>query len=255
MGHVILKKNSLIQVVCMLRFPSLLEIEQNLPVNFQKPLRDLFPKSAQTQEPDDTVNINLPPANRMPGAFILQQRKNYQFTSSDTLSSVGLTKDYVAVMTSAYSGWDNFKENICVVLHSLHDAYDIQLFSHIELRYVNLITKQQYNLPQDTPWSELISPQLVGLLDTSGAGGTIYSSETSLYISYPDSQEQIFSHVGNVFNPQKEPAFVIDCNAFLPISVNSGQVLNVLDSLHEKSHSFLNYSLTEKMYKLMEPES
>ena len=62
-------KNQLVEVICQLRFPEILTIGANLPVEFQEAIRGEFPQYSKRQE------VPAPKLAGLPGNLSLQKQE------------------------------------------------------------------------------------------------------------------------------------------------------------------------------------
>ena len=86
------------EVICQLRFPSILSINQMEPAEFQEDIRDAFPQYARRQDLPPIVGGQTPPP----------PVTNYHFLSEDGRWKLNLTKDFIALSTLYYPGWEEF---------------------------------------------------------------------------------------------------------------------------------------------------
>ena len=80
------------EVICQLRFPSILSINQVEPAEFQEDIRDAFPQYARRQDLPPIVGGQTPPP----------PVTNYHFLSEDGRWKLNLTKDFIALSTLYY---------------------------------------------------------------------------------------------------------------------------------------------------------
>src|SRR5205085_2017184 len=81
----------------------------------------------------------------------------YKFASEDNAWVVTLTKDYLAVETTRYQNWADFRDHLRAPLEVLTEIYAPVFFSRIGLRYIDVIQRTRLGLP-DVPWRELLQP-------------------------------------------------------------------------------------------------
>ena len=101
----IYRNNQLAEVVCQLRFPEILTIQANLPVDFQEMIRDEFPVYTLRRE------IPAPKISGMPGNMSIEKQQpinNYQFASTDGIWRVNLTSKFISLACTAYTSWEEF---------------------------------------------------------------------------------------------------------------------------------------------------
>ena len=148
-----------VQVICQLRFPSLLSIESKPPVDFQERIRDHFPLLERT---GGSLPAEIPPEI----AKLVQPQigtSGYQFLTQDRASTVTLEPSSLALTTTNYTQWEHFRDELRLPLAALNEIYRPSFFSRVGLRYQDAIDRAKLGL-HDTPWSALLNPDILGEL-------------------------------------------------------------------------------------------
>ena len=111
--RVLYGKRQLIEVICQLRFPTILSISAKEPAEFQEAIRAEFPRYARNLE-------KLPPkVIGQPGAMKLEEQPtvvNYQFLTAAGDWKVNLTNTFLALATPVYTTWEDFARKLDEVL-------------------------------------------------------------------------------------------------------------------------------------------
>ena len=148
-------------VIRPLRFPTILSINTVEPADFQEAIRAEFPKYARRQDttpPKITlVNGSAPKVEQQPPVI------NYHFLSADNQWKLNLTKDFIALSTLHYTGWEEFARHLDKPLAAFIKLYKPAYFQRVGLRYVNIFSRSSLGI-EDAKWAELISPAYVGPL-------------------------------------------------------------------------------------------
>ena len=99
-------RSPLIEVICQLRFPTILTINNGEPADFQEAIREDFPRYAvrKEQAPPKIVGAGGPNPKVEPQPPI----SNHNFISTDGLWKINLTKDFIALSTLRYTNWEDF---------------------------------------------------------------------------------------------------------------------------------------------------
>ncbi|MGN1003931.1 MAG: TIGR04255 family protein, partial [Oscillospiraceae bacterium] len=96
-------KSPLVEVICQLRFPTILSIGAKEPAEFQEAIRGEYPRYAAKQE------FPMPKlaGAGTPNPSVQQQPPitNYHFISQDGVWKVNLTNNFIALSTMRYSQW------------------------------------------------------------------------------------------------------------------------------------------------------
>ena len=143
------------EVICQLRFPTILSINTVEPADFQETIRAFFPQYTRKQE---VPRVPAPGSTPPP-----QPITNYYFISEDKRSQVNLTRDFIALSTVNYTGWEEYARHLDRVLASFIQIYKPAYFQRVGLRYVNVFSRAKLGL-EGTPWSELFAPAYVAPL-------------------------------------------------------------------------------------------
>src|SRR5262249_14607559 len=103
--RVIYQHAPLTQVICQLRFPTLLKIEFEPPAAFQERIRDQFPllERTQPQLPDVPPEIM-----QMMGMAIAPVKSEYAFRQEDGSAAINLGPEHISLTTTKYSRWERF---------------------------------------------------------------------------------------------------------------------------------------------------
>jgi len=149
------------EVICQLRFPTILTINSTEPADFQEAIRAEFPQYARRQDvtpPKVTlINGNVPKVDQQPAVI------NHNFVSADGQWKLNLTKDFFALSTLHYSSWEEFARHLDKPLAAFIKLYKPAYFQRVGLRYVNIFSRSMLGL-EGAKWADLIAPAYVGPL-------------------------------------------------------------------------------------------
>ena len=158
--RVLYGKRQLIEVICQLRFPTILSISAKEPAEFQEAIRAEFPRYARNLE-------KLPPkVIGQPGAMKLEEQPtvvNYQFLTAASDWKVNLTNTFLALATPVYTTWEDFARKLDEVLAQFVAIYHPAYFERIGLRYINGFSRRALGL-EGVPFRDLIQPAYLGLM-------------------------------------------------------------------------------------------
>src|SRR5262249_33650896 len=121
--RIIYGKNPLESVICQFRFPAILKISSEPPVDFQEALRKDFPLFREV--PPVNVGTGLPPelAEIIGRLMPLPSSKAYELTSENSAWQITLTQDSLSLLCKSYRRWEEFKERLQKSLHLLGEIY------------------------------------------------------------------------------------------------------------------------------------
>ena len=113
----------LVEVICQLRFPTILSIGAKEPAEFQEAIRKDFPQYAARQE-------QLPPKVVKKGnATALEPQKpitNYNFISEDGRWKLNLTQGFIALSTLSYTRWEDFATRLDRPLALIKGGFELR---------------------------------------------------------------------------------------------------------------------------------
>lgn len=162
--RVLYERSPLIEVVCQVRFPTILRIEAETPASFQDALRHLYP--VYEAQRHGGVQGLPPEIAQMVGAAI-KTSVHHQFISSDGFTTITLSPDALGVTSTAYNRWELFAAPLKLALDALLNIYQPSFVDRIGLRYQNAVIRSDLGL-DNKPWSALLSKNILGELGHAG---------------------------------------------------------------------------------------
>ena len=111
------------EVICQLRFPTILTINNTEPADFQEAVREDFPQYARRQDQLPPRVVNGKPEPQAPVT-------NYHFLSQDGRWKLNLTRDFIALSTLSYPGWEEFARMLDKVASALGPERAGRFHSH-----------------------------------------------------------------------------------------------------------------------------
>ena len=177
--RVIYRNNPLVDVICQLRFPTILEIGVEDPAKFQNAIRAQYP----IYHRDDSSSLIPKEISGVVGQLRLPSITNspvHNFKAEDEIRSITLSSDFVAVSDKEYIQWEDFSDQIELARGALEANYDPTFYTRLGLRYQDVIDREELGL--EAPWPELINPALLGVLGNDDVGDDVdeYRSEALL---------------------------------------------------------------------------
>ncbi len=178
--RVIYQKNPLESVICQLRFPSVLRIDTELPSAFQENIRKDFPNFLEGTE----FQIEFPVVasgqipSDMPRQIVQPTIKNYEFASEDGQWKINLTRSFIALTTTKYNRWEEFKTKLAGPLDAFMKIYSPDYYIRVGLRYIDIFRRSTLEL-DGVSWEELLQPYILGMLSASDVMKEIKNSEFS----------------------------------------------------------------------------
>ena len=159
--RVIYRKPQLAEVICQLRFPTILNISAEEPAQFQEAIRNLVPVYSlrHDQPAPKLTGVGTPLAKLEPQPPVV----NYHFVSADNKWRLNLTNHFISLSTLAYPGWEEFAGRFDLPLAEFIRRYKPAFFERIGLRYVNIFSRKALEVEGEA-WRELIEAPWLGVL-------------------------------------------------------------------------------------------
>ena len=247
-------RSPLIEVICQLRFPTILTINSGEPADFQEAIRQEFPRYAARKEqlPPKVVGAGGSNAKVEPQSPIT----NHSFISADGLWKINLTKDFIALSTLRYTSWEDFALKLDKPLAQFIQVYQPAFFQRLGLRYLNAISKKRLGLT-DLLWDDLIRSPYLGILgepdvDETKVGRSTLETELSL-----EDGARMKIHAGpgliNGGKQDPEPRFILDGDFSRAGSLTADKVPDTLEVLHRYAERFFHGAILPELHEAMGP--
>lgn len=249
------RSNQLGDVICQLRFPEILTIGANAPVDFQEAIRGEFPQYQRR------MDIPAPRITGTPGHFSLENQPgivNYQFSSADGNWRINLTSKFISLTCANYSCWEDFARKLDKPLAAFIQIYKPAYFERVGLRYLNLISRDQLGLV-GTPFSRLIAPCYLGVLDEeevseNAVGRCTTDVEMAIRGGCRVKLHAGPGHVKRNGKEDKEVKFIFDQDLFMPGQIPVHLSAGALQTLHAQAFSIFRGAISQTLHEAMDPE-
>lgn len=250
----ILGNSPLAEVICQLRFPEILAIGAQPPVEFQERIRDAFPQFGVRKESP------APKITGVPGNLVLENQPpvtNYQFVSEDGVWRVNLTNTFISLCCTRYTCWEDFAKRLDQPLAAFIQVYKPAYFQRVGLRYLNVISRKQLSL-EETPWRELMEPEYLGILaseaiDEKQTGRCSMDTEFTIR---GGCRAKIHAGPGMVKRgnqPDKEVKFIFDLDLYMPGNVPVNLSAGALQTLHSQAYPIFRGAITDTLFDALDP--
>ena len=244
------------EVICQLRFPSILTINTVEPADFQESIRAEFPQYTRRQDAAPPRITGL----GGPSPKVEQQPPvtNYSFLSEDNCWRLNLTRDFIALSTRSYPGWEEFALHLDKPLAAFIRLYKPAYFQRVGLRYLNVVSRSQLGL-EDVRWSELFSPAYTApMQDTDIAEDRFLNCGCDLTVRL-DSSCLAKIHAGPGRIKQNAPGapqdpevkFIFDMNLSMAGNTPCTLAAGALETLPGHSTRLFDGAFTDKLGEAM----
>jgi uncharacterized protein (TIGR04255 family) len=247
--RVIYDKNTLNEVICQLRFPTILRISSTEPADFQDEVRAEYPLFERVDAP------GLPPeVLRLVGRDLaLPTHQQFQFADADKNWQITLTQDFLAITTKKYTKWEDFKEHLAKPLAALIAIYKPAFFSRIGLRYRNLIRRSKLGL-EEKSWSQLLKPHISAELGSAEVSDFVDEATHEVVVRFNGDPARVHLRHGLVRLKTDEQAYVIDSDFFTEERTEPNDAVKSLDTLNSRSGRLFRWCIEDSLHEAMDPK-
>lgn len=247
------EKHQLIETICQLRFPPILSIDAKEPADFQDTIRGEFPGYSVQMDP--VTGPDGKPA----------QVRNHSFISADGAFKISLTKDFIALSTMRYPGWEAFGRTLDEPLGQFIRVYQPAFFERVGLRFVNAVSREKLDLA-GRRWSELFQPRYLSVLDDAEV------NEADVVRCSVDIERRldercsvkIHAGPGNVRRQmrrgseiqtvqEQETRFILDLDVYATGTTQLSAAAETLQQLHGWADRLFSGAITDVLHEAMEP--
>lgn len=247
-------RSPLVEVICQLRFPTILSIGAKEPVEFQEAIRKDFPRYLARQEQPAPKVVGL----GGPNPKVEQQSAvtNYNFISSDGAWKLNLTSNFIALSTLRYQRWEDFAHQLDKPLAEFIQLYQPAFFERIGLRYVNAISRKALGL-EEFLWDDLIQSPYLGILgepdvEERDVNKCAVDVESALA---GDCRMKLHAGPGLLNGGKTDPEvkFILDGDFSAAGNLTADQVPGRLDDLHKYAVRIFHGAITTELHDAMGP--
>ena len=245
--RVIYEKNPLAEVVCQCMFPRVLAIDEGIPATFQREMGPNYP-FVETRE---VVSFSM----NLPGELSPAKRVHYLFSTEDRRFTVALSSEFIAISTSNYKQWAEFKTHIEAALEALAGSYAVPIFTRIGLRYIDVVSKEDLGLG-DCLWKDLFRSSALGLFGEDDIKAEALLEMTSVTALALDDvgKAQIRTSFSRSLEGRKNLSFTIDSDFFEENPVKgTGDAIRVLSEFNKDAGRAFRWFITERLHDALGP--
>lgn len=219
-------RNFITQAVCEFRFPTLLELEGDQPPSdLAYALRKEFPTYQRL------TNVKM-------GSGSVGQSNVHAFHSRKNRWSVNIRAASLALETSHYDSFEDFRGRIAFVLKAAEKTIDSDFFTRIGLRYINGVPCDRGEV------GEWINPRLVDPL-ASGVFGDPEEYSQRVVGTTAMGGGFMFSHGLGTNSKTGKFEYLLDFDFFVE-DVAVSDAMSVLQQLHDSEHALFRWTLGRK---------
>lgn len=248
------QKSPLIEVICQLRFPTILTIGTEEPAAFQEAIRHEFPQFVARQERPAPKITGL----GTPDAKVEQQPPitNYNFITQDGFWKLNLTQNFLALSTLRYTRWEDFAQKLDKAVAAFLEIYKPDFFERVGLRYVNAVSKERLGLTE-LLWDDLIQSPYLGVLGEPDVDEKAVTKCTVDVETHLAENCRLKLHAGpGLINGGKQdpkPRFILDQDLSTSGQIKPDQLTHSLERLHNYAGGLFHGAITDELHEAMGP--
>lgn len=246
--RVIYERNSLEEVLCQLRFPAILKVDTDTAA-FQERIRAEYPIYRE-----ETVS-SLPPeivhALRLASPMAVPPTARHFLTGDETWT-VALTREFVALSTTRYRRWEEFRQRLQSVVDALVATYAPAFFGRIGLRYRNGLEKGM--LGAGAQWGDLLKPHVAAELSSAEMAGAVAEAAHIVLFKLENDEGKVRLRHG--LEPREgvpEPVYVLDADFFADGRTEIPDALDRLGHFNRQARRLFRWCITDALHNHLEP--
>ena len=257
--RVIYDRAPLVSVLAQVRFPTILRIGIETPVEFQERVRRIYPIYA-LQEARGGVQIpsqlssllpNLPA--ELAAAFQGGGSRSHRFAREDGKRFITLSPDAMAYSDAAYEVWEVFLEELQRAEAALRQVFEPAFYSRVGLRYQDIFRRSRIGV-EHVPWRDLLNEHVLGpLADNIFADGVAEMTGTvGLQIpSLPQGRARVQYGLVDV---DGEKCFRLDVDVFTTERTKPDDAVSVFNEFNGIARGVFRHVLKPALHQAMGPK-
>lgn len=254
--------NPLAEVICQVRWARISDFNDSA-IPALRPILNNLEYVSLREDIKFSIDIN-PQSNEGALAPKFESYKTFNFVTSDDTWCATLCSDYLALTCTKYTSWEDFQARFLALIDAILPIKRDFTFERLSLSYKDVIEREAVGL-SGAPWSDLVSPFLLGPLSlgsfedgVSGSENDVSEFLTSATIKLDSSMLLLRSSLLTSIDGSKK-AFLIDAEFFydknleIDLLSNRDTLLSRLKTLHENAGALFRRSITERLHDALRP--
>jgi uncharacterized protein (TIGR04255 family) len=242
-----LGRSPLDEVICQVKFPPILRITREPPIEFQEAIRERFPGL----EAEQGVKVKFPEIGESGKPVVESSPKLYRFIASDQKSNVALAPDFFALSTKKYTHWSDFLGDLNYVSSAVIGSYQPSYATRIGLRFINRFTRKNTNSKTLEEILSLFREELTCLIR---AEVWQEPKEMISQILLKDRKANLTIRTG-LGRERNESFFLLDFDYYEEGQISLEDLNRRLDGYHSRIHDAFRWCLLDESLGKFEPLS
>ena len=258
--RVIYRNNPLVQVICQIRFPPILRIDTETPVEFQECVRKQFPGYELTYDKGvnalpQSLSKNLP--SEMRELLSVDSSRRHQFHTKGRTWTVSLTRDFVALETNQYRQWDDFRKLLQLVINTSFKIYEPAYLTRIGLRYKNVIDRKMLGL-EDVEWRDLFAEFVLGQFAREETSNLVLEHHGKTLVKLNEDGDLVRMEYGQVINDAGDPSnklYLLDHDFYTNKETASDEqdIISRLNTYNALNGRLFRWGVSNRLHAAMGP--
>jgi uncharacterized protein (TIGR04255 family) len=251
-SRVIYANNPLKEVICQLKYPTVLRIESDVPAAFQEAIRGVYPIYKEPQPSALPEGLPTEMTRLIGSTFPLASPKVHEFATEDGIWKLTLSRDFIALSCAEYERWEHFLNHFHGPFNTLLTEYRPAFFLRVGLRYQNLIRRKGLGL-ENVPWNRLLRPHIAGPLNSEIAEDVDEILERVSF-QLPGGHGKVTMVHGLVQEqPGGEVSYLIDNDFYIEGRISVQDATAKLNYFNGYSGRVFRWSITDILDGAMQP--
>ncbi len=252
--RVIFRHNPLAEVICQLRFPTILEIASQAPSAFQQKIRGRYPLYAF----EDPIGSGLPKElSGLLAALPLPKPPDlsvHKFLAEDSRRFISLNREFLALTETNYRRWEEMEAEIEIARAALEEVYKPAFYSRIGLRYHNRIDKDALGLDGEG-WDSLLKPPFLGVLEAADVREQVHEIRTEAVIGVTEVPGAFVRLRHGLIRqpPGSMGMYVVDADFYTAERGASEHVVEILGAFKRLAGNLFRWAITPRLHAALEP--
>jgi uncharacterized protein (TIGR04255 family) len=252
-SRVVFDHNPIVEVICQLRFPTILAIAAEIPAGFQELVRHKYPLY-EKNDLSSALPKEIAPLFGQLGLPSPAAGIGHKFLTADSARTIGLTPDFVAVSQSNYKRWEEFFDEIVLAEHAVEQKYHPAFYTRVGLRYRNVIDRNSIGL-ENAKWADLLQPYFTGMLARDEVSGNIESAQSDIIIALSELEgARVRIRHGLVTNQDAgTDGYMIDADFSLDGSCDHDRAFQALRTFNGLAGHLFRWAITPVLHRALQP--
>ena len=250
------KKNPIQEVICQVRFPTILDISANPPAGFQNLVRQNYPLFEQGRSGPMGIPKGVPEEisklveSLTPTTLAAPE---YRFSTADKDRTIAFSQDFLAFTSNKYDRWENFLAGFQFAEAAFKETYGPAFYSRVGLRYIDVVDRGELGLDAYN-WGELFNPEFAGLLGANSIGEAVEEARAQVLLRLGEGSNLV--RINHGFAKRASDGYIvysIDADFFTSNRTEIDHVGETLNIFNRCAGHFFRWAISDKLRDALEP--